>query len=330
MKLQEFLLNEGGNAMSTSGVQRVPKQLVNSIVEYVGKISGIHKNDLHLIGSTGKVTDSGDIDLAIDSTKYDPENVSSRMAAKFGKEHVKYDHSTKVYSFAVPMVKRVTKDEFAEVGGKAQVDLMFTPKVEWAKFAYHSEGSTGMQTSYKGAIRGILLKAVASVVEERGTDAFVYHPESKELIIRVGRTLDMTKGLRRVFQVRPERKNIGGGQYLATMQTVKTIEELKPVFNELKKQYPGKFDHIHLDVPDHEIVIDDPNKFLQVMFPGDSVSVEDVKTAEGVLDLIVARFPPAKQVRIFEKAKQYMKQVHGSMREPELDEFIKDAKRKME
>lgn len=326
MRLREIKLLEGGNALAHAGVGRIERKFIPHVIEYMSHLSGIPKSDLHPLGSTGKNNESGDIDVGIDSGKYLPDQIHARLSTRLGPDKHYYHHGTKIHSYAVPIVKKVG-DEFVEVGGNVQVDFIFTPRLDWAKFAYHSEGTSGQQTSYKGAVRTILLKAVAASYEENGIDMSVYDPQSGELVIRVGRTFDLTNGLRRIFQVRPERKRAGEGPYVKAMKTVYTIEELQPALDSLKKRYPGQFDRVRLDVKDHEIIIDDPLKALKMIFPGSPVRPEQVATAEGVLDLIQQRFEPQEQIKIFTKAKDAIEDLGGSMRIPDMDAFIEHARK---
>lgn len=331
MKLREIKLLEGGNALAQAGVGRIDKKYVPSTVEFVGKLAGIPKRDLHPLGSTGKNPTSGDIDLGIDSGKYPPEHVHRRLMTRIGDDsHHTYNSGTKIHSYAIPVVKRVG-EEFVEVGGNVQVDLIYSPSVDWAKFAHHSEGQGGSQTSYKGAVRTILLKSVAAVYSEPGIDMMVFDPKTEQLIIRVGRTLDLTHGLRRIFQFRAERKDPNHpSPYVKGMRTVHTIEELQPTLNALKKKYPGHFDDVELDVADHEIVVNDPAKALKMIFPGGPVNPNDVRTAEQVLDLISSRFPPDMQVKILHKAKDALEDLSGQMRTPDIDAYIEHAEKKGE
>lgn len=329
MKLRDVITEMGGGALAQAGAVRIERKFIPSVIEYVSHLSGIPKNDLHPLGSTLKNHESGDIDIGIDAGKYDPERIHARLSTRLGPDHHHYNHGLKIHSYLVPIVKKV-HNEFVEVGGKVQVDFIFTPRLDWAKFSYHSEGTTGQQTSYKGVIRTILLKAVASNIQEKGVDMSVYDPKTNELIIRVGRSFDLTHGLRRIFQLRPRRKrtDVNGGPYVRSMTTVHTIEELQPALDALKQKYPGQFDNIRLDVHDHEIVIDDPAKALRMMFPGSSVRPDQVATAEGILDLIQQRFPKDEQVKIFQKAKDQFHALSRSVRIPDIDAYIEHAQGK--
>ncbi len=329
MKLREIKLLEGGNALAKAGVARIDKRFVHSTIDLVSQLSGVPKRDLHPLGTTGKNAQSGDIDIGIDMGKYPPDRVHARMMTKLGNEDHYYNKGMKIYSYAVPVVKRVG-DEFVEVGGKVQVDLMFTPHVDWAKFAYHSESTSDAQTSYKGAVRTILLKAIASQYTEEGVDKMMFDPQTGELVIRVGRTFDLSHGLRRIFQFRPERKkgDTVSSPYVKTMKTVHTIEELHQALEGLKKRHPGHYKDIELDVADHEIIVNDPEKVLKMIFPGGAVHPNDVRTAEQILDLISTRFKPDMQERILQKAKEGMEGIAGQMRVPDLDAYLEAAKAK--
>jgi hypothetical protein len=329
MKLREIKLLEGGNALAQAGVTRIDKKFVPSTIELISRLSGVPKRDLHPLGTTGKNATSGDIDLGIDMGKYPPDAVHARLMTRLGNENHSYNRGTKVYSYAVPIVKRVG-EELVEVGGKVQVDLMFTPHVDWAKFSMHSESTSDAQTSYKGAVRTILLKAVAAMHTEDGIDKMMFDPVTGELIIRVGRTFDLTHGLRRIFQYRPERKkgNTGSTPYVKAMKTVHTIEELHDALQKLKQRHPAHFKDIELDVADHEIIINDPAKVLKMIFPGSSVTPEQVRTAEQVLDLISQRFDPEMQERILTKAKDAIDGVAGQMRTPDIDAYLEHARKK--
>ena len=198
MKLNELVPEKkGGHALSSAGVVRIKRGDIPSTVKYASELAGIPKKDLHLIGSTGKTETSGDIDVAVDMNEYNPVTIHERMIEKLGEERCVYNGGTKVASYAVPI-------RGDEEKGLVQVDFMYTTNPEWAKFSYFSAGEN---SKYKGAIRTLLLAAVAASIQEKGTDHFEYDPDSKELIIRAGRSVDLGQGLRRIFQHRPKRKD---------------------------------------------------------------------------------------------------------------------------
>jgi hypothetical protein len=147
----------------------------------------------------------------------------------------------------------------------------------------------------------MLLQAVASVLDQKGIDKFVYDDKSGDLIVRVGRSMDMNLGLKRIFQMRP--KKVRGDGYLSTMKSV-TPDDIKSV-------YPD------LDFVGDSIVIDDPQEALNVMFGG-GINIEDVETAEQIIQLIKDRFLPATRRIIFDRTNEKTKTVAHQMKVPTL------------
>lgn len=289
MKLHEITpLNENSTkVLRRYGVSRIKKGDIAATLKHVSELSGIPTKDLIKIGSTGKLPDSGDIDLAIDSNKYDPILIHQRMMDAVNQEGTN-NTGTKVASYAVPIRGDESK-------GKVQVDFMFTSNPDWAKFSYYSEGEG---SRYKGAVRAILLSAVASVLNEPGTDYFEYN-EDDELIIRAGRTVDLAQGLRRIFQYRPKDKR--GERYLKTLKSI-PIEEFKEMFPEV-------------EIKGGQVIIDDPQKVLKVLF-GPDVGVDDVRTVEQILSLIRKKFDLEKQEKIKKHASKRAKSLQGKMKLP--------------
>ena len=290
MKLEEVILKEGGNALADAGVQRIKRGDISSTIAYVAKLAGVPKKDLHKIGSTGKLADSGDIDLALDSSIHDPGHVHKKLVAKIGDSRAVVNKGLKVNSYAIPI--RGKEDESS---GLVQVDLIYTPNVEWAKFSHHSEGG---DSKYKGAVRNRLLRGVAAAIQQKGTDYFEYEDDGS-IRVRAGRAFDLSAGLRRIFQHRPNRKD--GKGITKTMKSI-PIEDFKVMFPDV-------------EVKGGQITIDDPEKVVKVLF-GSGVSPNDVRSAEQVIQLIKKKFDLATQDKIFDYAKKRSKQLAGKMRLP--------------
>lgn len=290
MKLDVFaVIVEGGAATSEAGTVRIKRSDIPATIKYASELSGIPVKDLHKLGSTGKTPTSGDIDLGVDVHKYDHERVHARMMQKLGGKGGVFNKGTKVGSYAVPIKGDPEK-------GLVQVDFMYTPNTDWAKFAYHSEGEG---SKYKGAVRTILLMAVAAGLQEPGTDHFEFDPDSGDMIIRAGRTLDLNAGLRRIFQHRP--RNKAGTAYLKTMKSI-PIEDFKALFPDVP-------------VKNGIITIEDPDKVVKMLFGG-GTTANDVRTAEQILALIKKKFDEAKQKEIFNKARERAVRLVGKMRLP--------------
>ena len=275
------VLKEGGNALKAVGVTRINKADVPATIQYLSKLSGIPTSDMNPLGSTGKSSTSGDIDVAINISKYNPQQVHDMMAKKLGADHSSFNKGTHVGSYAVPIAGDVKN-------GLVQVDFMFVPNTEWAKFSYHSAGD---KSKYKGVVRTLLLRSVASILDEKGTDMFAYDPKTNDLMIRIGRTMDMNTGIRRIIQLRPKKKS--GEGYLSTMKTV-TMDELEAAYPGLDFSGVGKY-----------ATIDKPEDALKVMF-GFAVKPDDVDSAEQVVQLI-KRLPKDKQTKVFQKATENLK-----------------------
>jgi hypothetical protein len=288
VKLEEIAPKQGGGALKDVGVQRIKRGDIASTVAYVAKLAGIPKKDLHALGSTGKLPDSGDIDLAVDSTIHDPDHVHQKLIAKIGDDHAVVNKGLKVSSYAIPI-------RGDKANGLVQVDLMYTPNVDWAKFSYHSEGAN---SKYKGAVRNRLLRGVAAAIQQKGTDEFVYTDDGS-LIVRAGRALDLSQGLRRIFQHRTKRKD--GKGYVKTMKSI-PIEDFKEL-------YPS------VQVKGGQITIDDPEKVVKVLF-GSGVTPKDVRSAEQVIQLIKKKFDLDMQDKIFGYARDRAKPLRNKMRLP--------------
>lgn len=297
MRLAEIvLIKEGGYALKDAGVGRVKKEDIPATVQLVSQITGIPAEDLHPLGSVGKMPDSGDIDLGVDVNKFNPEEIHQKMCNELGDDMCTYNKGTKVASYGFPIAGDPEK-------GLVQVDLMYVDNPSWATFSYHSPG---MDSKYKGAIRAMLLMGVAATYEEPGTDHFEYDPTSGDLIIRAGRTLDLNSGMRRIFQFRPKSKK--GDKYLKSMKTIS--------LSDFKEMFPD------VEVSGDEITIDDPKKVLTILFGG-KVAPKDVHTAEQVIDLIKDRFDEERQDAIFKKAADRARSAVGKMDiPPEMMEYL--------
>lgn len=285
-------------ALTPVGVEPIARDDIEEVMKSVCSFGGIAWNDLHPLGSTGKEPMSGDVDLAVDTKWYRPDTINYYIRDVIGEENCYYSALSKVYSYAVPFKNT-----------KVQVDLMFTPHVEWAKFAYYSDGLSNGRTAYKGAIRTILLRAVASVIKEPGIDFQGYSGD--ELVLNVGRTFDLQQGLRRIYQYKPVRKHQGNGkgQFVKKMAKAESFEALKA---ELGSRTP--YPIVLPSLSPADLVFTAPAQALEFMFPGEPVTPEQVCTAEQVYSLIETRFEPRVQKRICDKAVEKMELVKDKMR----------------
>jgi len=297
MKLKDIApINEGGQALKHVNTIRIKREDIPATIKYVSELIGVPKKDLHPLGSVGKARDSGDVDLAVDTTRYSPTDLHNILVQKIGPERSVYNKGTQVGSYAIP----IRGDEGL---GLVQVDLMWTSNPKWAQFTYYSEGE---RSRYKGVVRALLLKNVAAAINEPGTDHFDYDPTSGHLIIRAGRTLDFGVGLRRIFQYRP--KKAKGEGYVAMMKSIS--------LDDLKAMYPD------IEIKGGQVIVDDPEKALKAMF-GSGVRQQDVRTVEQIIPLIKKRFDLKTQEEIFKRAAQGAKAHEGRIRlPPEIEQYF--------
>lgn len=297
MKLANIIIKEGGYALKSAGVRRINRDDIPATIHYVSQISGIPIESFHPLGSVGKTPTSGDVDLAISTKEFKPEEIHKRMIDALGDDNCTINTGTKVASYAVPIAGVKSND-------LVQVDLMFVDNPEYAKFSYYSPGT---DSRYKGAVRTMLLMGVAASYLEPGTDYFKLDPISGELVVRAGRTLDLNSGLRRIFQYRPKDKK--GTRYLKNMKTI-TPQEFKELFPDV-------------EIHGNEVVIDNPSEILTILF-GRGVTTRDVNTAEQVIELIKSKFNKQKQQLIFQKAAERAQSVVNKMElPPEIMEYMK-------
>lgn len=113
-----------------------------------------------------------DLDLIVSDLQFD-----ARRVATLGQ--------TMAYGFGGAGLR------FVADGLAHQVDFFPVVSMEWGRFS-----RAGAPDS--GALRAVLLKAAASTYEEPGRDYHRFHQGVE--VFRAGRTLDLRRGLRRIYQ----------------------------------------------------------------------------------------------------------------------------------
>lgn len=145
-------LNEGGNAIKSSSPVSGDKAL--PIAE---KVIGILKErypdtEFAPIGSVGKKNaeqTSGDIDIAVELDFSESENVKKVLEEKYPDMEIKSMKGLRILSVGLPYESQVV-----------QVDLMFFPDIELAKFFYHSPDFTKNESEFKGSVRNMLMTSI--------------------------------------------------------------------------------------------------------------------------------------------------------------------------
>lgn len=301
MKVAELLSEarkSSGKSTKDLGTTRATADDIRSALAFVSKHAGIPLDDLqaNLLGSTphtlaGQKADSGDIDIAVDASKYLEDTIVQRMLKATGTDEV-HRAGKGVFSFAVPV----------EGGNKVQVDLMLVPSTEWARWAFHSSPNS----KYKGAVRSLLFVNLMKQVWEEGKDLEV-DGEDGEPVIRVRRSFKADEGLERLFKVRKVRRD-GKGR-------TKTLAKATPQEVQAELDRMGRDDKFD-PRPDP---IRDPNRAAALMF-GPGVKAKDVMSVEQIIDRVKRRKDAA---TVFKNTMDDLRE-QGLDVPPELEQY-KDA-----
>jgi hypothetical protein len=262
---KQFLF-EGGAATKKQNTERANKQDMEAALEFVSKHTGISYDELvdNLLGTgshtlTGKRVDSGDIDIAFEEGKHNREDLVDKMQKATGMDTVRQT-AGHTYSFAVPTIK----------DKKVQVDFMFVPSLEWAKFSFHASADS----KFKSATRAILLMSTMKQMYETGKDIQVKDAEGND-IVRVRRAFKSDMGLERLFNIAPMRKDGKGRTALKKVTPAEVEAELRRI------GHMGTFSN-------DADPIRDPRAAAEFMF-GKGTKPESILSAEGAIKQIFKR-----------------------------------------
>jgi len=106
------------------------------------------------LGSTGRKVDSGDLDLQVDATKIDKEQLISKLidwARNQGVDPSRYIKKSGISVHFLTAIKGNPNNGFV------QTDFMFANKPRWNQFVLRSDPAS----AYKGALRNIMLNSMA-------------------------------------------------------------------------------------------------------------------------------------------------------------------------
>jgi hypothetical protein len=309
MNFKSFLskiLFENGKVTKKWGTSRASKSDIEIALKKVSDILKIDLDNLkkQVLGTTeltllGYKKDSGDIDIAIDMKSPEfMQEVHKKMMKAFNNEG-QLQPGIRVGSYAVPVSNNK----------KVQVDLMFVPDVDWARFHFYSD--EGKESKYKGAIRGQLLMAASRYKQIKDED-LVVTDDNGNVIARASRAWNPTGGIRRVFKIAPMNKK--------GTARLKNMIEVTP--NELKQELI-KIDPKYKDIKfsDKLDLINDPNKAVEHLF-GKGYTEKDVTSAEKVIELIKKTFPKNIQDKIFKDVADSFKGTNIKL-PPEISSFHK-------
>lgn len=258
---KQFLI-EGGKATKEHGTVRANKADISAVLKLVSKVTKIPVETLtdRLLGSTrltfgGHQKDSGDIDIALEDTA-DRDNIIKQMTSIVGNEP--YIIGGNIFSFAVP----------ATDNKKVQVDLMFLPDIEWAKFSHYASE----HSKHKSGVRNELLHSALKWSMEPGKDLRVKNDEGSD-IARASRSYKLDQGVERIFKVAPMKKDGSGRVKTAVKASPEAVQAALD-----QEGHEGSFEA-------KSDIIRDPDRFAKLLF-GPRAAGKDLMSTEQLINMI--------------------------------------------
>lgn len=172
-------LSEGGNvfkdAQGNPKTQRINLVDIAPTVKWLEGLTGLTLSD-NMLGSTGLKPTSGDLDLAVDSTKVDKEQFFQQLSSQIKQSGQDPRDWVRKSGTAVHLLTPIRGREGA---GFVQTDFMFLPKPGFSKFILRQDPNT----EYKGATRNVLINSIAkSMGYKLNQIAGIAHRDTNELI----------------------------------------------------------------------------------------------------------------------------------------------------
>jgi hypothetical protein len=160
------LLFEGGNVFKDKDgkplTQRINQSDVPATVMWLEQLTGLDfTSDIdpetnkpqRWLGSTGKATTSGDLDLAVDLNEISKEQLAAKLT-QWAQSHGEDPALWVKKGGEVHLRTPITGDPKR---GFVQTDFMFFPNLDWGTFFY----AGGADSAYKGMVRNVLMSSVA-------------------------------------------------------------------------------------------------------------------------------------------------------------------------
>ena len=160
------LLSEGGNVFKDKDgnplTQRINQSDVPATVMWLEQLTGLDfTSDIdpetnkpqRWLGSTGKATTSGDLDLAVDLNEISKEQLAAKLT-QWAQSHGEDPALWVKKGGEVHLRTPITGDPKR---GFVQTDFMFFPNLQWGIFYYGG----GADSAYKGMVRNVLMSSVA-------------------------------------------------------------------------------------------------------------------------------------------------------------------------
>ena len=180
-------LQEGGNvfkdAQGRPVTQRISQADIASTVAWLETVTGLdlsHDRDengvpIKWLGSTGKKSDSGDLDLAVDATEITKAELKGMLDAWATKNKQDPKDWTRLTGEAVHFRTPIQGDPKR---GYVQTDFMFMPNMEWGTFWLG--GGTG--SAYKGVFRNVLMSSIAKALGLKASAKGIISRQTEKVI----------------------------------------------------------------------------------------------------------------------------------------------------
>lgn len=156
MKLLNKLL-EGGNVFKSKDgeplTQRINQADVPATIAYIENILGIEFPKERWLGSTGRKPTSGDLDLGVDLSQVNKDQLASaleQIVTSQGLDPREWVKKAGEVHFRTPIAGDPDK-------GYVQTDFMFFPNLDWGTFYYGG----AEESAYKGMNRNVLMSSIA-------------------------------------------------------------------------------------------------------------------------------------------------------------------------
>ena len=170
MKLNDFfsapvILSEGGNIFKGDlATARIMLADVVPTVKWLEKYTGLPLSD-NMLGTTGRKSSSGDLDLGVDQTSISKEELVNRLTKLAQAMSMEPKDVIKKSGISVHFRTPISGDPKK---GFVQSDFMFTDDLEWTKFALSASGTS----SYKGAHKHIVMSSIAKAMGLKWSPTF--------------------------------------------------------------------------------------------------------------------------------------------------------------
>lgn len=268
MKLCELFQKElfelGGNAFKNVVLSRINREDIDATLRYMAQKLNYPGLDYeyfknNLMGSTGKKTTSGDIDIALNAKEFELGDISNHARKVLGDEYVSYQGvKGGQLNMAWPIAGLPDN-------GRIQIDFVIG-NPEWLKFSHWSPGD---KSQYGGVYINTMLGVLSKMMKD-----YELWPDNADgtnrddRLARVGLAFDLEKGLHRQWKLQRLK-----GQGLSKVDPDYWETNVKLPPGETK---PPRFARTGM--------IDNPEAVVDILFPG--VKPSQIETFEDLWNVI--------------------------------------------